>query len=205
MQTDWEKPSVGYKIIDELGNNHLFGFIYRQYIKTLGLRGDETLLDFGSGSGAGSKHLAKILRGGGKLVCVDTSAYWTAKAKKRLRKYKNVTFHTDPLTELNLAADCFDVIHVFYVLHDVSEPLRPGIIKEFFRILKPNGRLCLKEPQRESDGMPVSEIKELMSSNGFITTFELEKRGAYRGVFSKGAGGASSNINSRHYILLLSQ
>jgi ubiquinone/menaquinone biosynthesis C-methylase UbiE len=172
-------------IIDELGNNHLFGFIYKQYIKTLGLRGDETLLDFGSGSGAGSKHLAKILRSGGELICVDTSAYWTAKAKKRLRKYKNVTFHTDPLTELNLPTAYFDVIYVFYVLHDVSKPLRPGIVKEFFRILKPDGRLCLKEPQREDDGMPVCEIKELMSSSGFKTAFELEQKGTYQGVFQR--------------------
>ncbi len=186
MATNWEKPSFAYRMIDELGNNHLFGFLYDQYIKTLRLKGNENLLDFGSGSGAGSKHLAKILqRGNGNLTCVDTSAYWISLAKKRMKKYRNVTFCTDPLTEIGFPADSFDVIYIFYALHDVVQSKRPGIIREFHRILKPGGRLCLKEPQREYDGMRVCEIEKLMLSNGFKNTFSLEKKGTYRGIFEK--------------------
>jgi ubiquinone/menaquinone biosynthesis C-methylase UbiE len=49
-----------YRLIDELGNNRVFSFIYKKYINQIGLEGNETVLDFGSGSGAGSRHLAKI-------------------------------------------------------------------------------------------------------------------------------------------------
>jgi len=83
MSLGYENPSLLYRIIDEFGNNRLFGFIYKNYIRTLNFKGNERVLDFGSGSGAGSKHLAKMLqKSGGHLTCVDISKYWTEKAKK---------------------------------------------------------------------------------------------------------------------------
>jgi len=186
MKEDWESPKTWYKIIDEIGNNCIFGFIYTNYIRTLRLQGDENLLDFGSGSGAGSKHLAKLLqKRGGYLTCVDTSRYWTAKAQRRMRRYSNVSFYTNPITDLQLPPESFDVIYIFYALHDVSEELRDGIVNEFFRLLKPNGSLFIKEPQRADDGMPVSEIRQLMSSNGFIEKLGEEKSGAFSGVYKK--------------------
>ena len=42
------------------------------YMNQLGIRGNETILDFGYGSGAGSRHLAKKLyQSNGHLTCVD--------------------------------------------------------------------------------------------------------------------------------------
>lgn len=186
MSENWEKPTIFYKIIDEIGNNRLFSFIYMHYIKTLGLRGNENLLDFGSGSGAGSKHLAKILKEkGGHLTCVDTSRYWTSVAEKRMRDYNHVSFYTKPLPDLNFSTGSFDIIYIFYALHDVSEDLRYDIVKEFYKILKPKGRLYIKEPQRANDGMPVTEIRKLMSLNGFKEKYGEKKKGAFFGIYEK--------------------
>lgn len=186
MADEWESPSFLFMLGDMLGNSPLFEFIYTRYIKTLGLSGNESVLDFGSGSGAGSKHLAKILaKGNGSLTCVDTSHYLMNVAKKRMRRYQNVRFLNGPLPELGLPAESFDMIYMHYVLHDVSPELRAGIVKEFYRILKPQGRICLKEPQREYDGMPVSEIRHLMFSNGFYEASSLEKGGAFSGVYQR--------------------
>ncbi len=35
MKDEWESPSLAYKIMDEVGNNHLFGPVYTNYIKTV--------------------------------------------------------------------------------------------------------------------------------------------------------------------------
>lgn len=186
MTDEWESPSFLYKAIDSLGNNHLFGFIYTNYIKTLGLSGNENILDFGSGSGAGSKHLAKLIQNkDGSLTCLDTSIYWTSVAKKRLHHYKNITFYTDSITELHLSDNSFDIIYIHYTLHDVPQAKRTGIISEFYRIIKPSGRLCIKEPQRANDGMPVEEIEELMSEAGFIKTDSLSDKGTFSGIYHK--------------------
>ncbi|MBE5993998.1 MAG: hypothetical protein E7247_16625 [Paenibacillaceae bacterium] len=61
MDLGYERASLLYRLIDDLGNNRLFSFIYKRHINQLGIEGNETILDFGSGSGAGSKHLAKKL------------------------------------------------------------------------------------------------------------------------------------------------
>ncbi len=185
MSEEWDNPSILFKISDEIGNNRLFGFIYTRYIKTLGLKGNEDLLDFGSGSGAGSKHLAKTLQNGGHLTCVDTSRYWTAKAQERMRKYNNVSFYNDPLPDLNFPEKRFDAIYIHYALHDVPENLREEIVSEFYRILKSDGHLYIKEPQRAYDGMTVEEIRRLMLSNDFIEKYGTEKKGAFSGVYMK--------------------
>lgn len=188
MSEDWEFPTLLIKIIDGLGNNRLFGFFYKSYIKALDLKGNERLLDFGSGSGAGSKHLARLLyKGGGTLTCVDTSRYWTGVAKKRMRKFTNVRFFTAPLQENRFRYNEYDAIYIFYALHDVSTELREGIVKEFCRILSPVGRLYIKEPQRANDGMAVSEIRRLMATAGFIESASKEKNGAFSAVYRKSA------------------
>ena len=185
MSENWDNPSTLFKIADEIGHNRLFGFRYTRYIKTLGLKGDEDLLDFGSGSGAGSKYIAESLQNGGHLTCVDTSRYWTAKAQERMREYNNVSFYTDPLPDLNFPAKRFDVIYIHYALHEVPENLREEIVREFYRILKPDGHLYVKEPQRSYDGMSVKEIRRLMSSNDFTEYYSSEKSGAFSGVYTK--------------------
>lgn len=186
MTDEWESPSFLYKVLDSLGNNLLFEFIYTKYIKTLGLSGNENILDFGSGSGAGSKHLAKLIQDkDGTLTCLDTSVYWTSVAKRRLRHYKNIAFYTDPITKLHLPDNSFDIIYIHYTLHDVPQVQRASIISEFHRIINPSGRLCIKEPQRANDGMPVEEIEELMSKSGFIKTNSSSKKETFSGIYHK--------------------
>lgn len=186
MDLGYENPSLLYKLIDEFGNNRLFSFIYKNYIKTLNLRGSEKILDFGSGSGAGSRHLAKILQKcDGHLTCIDISKYWTEKAKKRMKYYDNVDFLVGQLPELELSRDSFDVIYIFYALHDVSKNLRNAIVSEFFRVLKNEGKLFIKEPQRENDGMSIEEIVELMKNNGFYEESSKVDNCTYSAVYRK--------------------
>jgi len=181
---DNKNPSVLYKLIDSFGNNHLWGFIYTKYIGGLNLRGSEKVLDFGSGSGAGSKHFAKVLSSG-HLTCVDVSGYWMSICKKRLSKYGNVDYLLGRLPEFKLKADSYDVVNIHYVLHEVSKKMRAPTINEMYRILKKGGRICIKEPQREGDGMPVSEIRGLMQKSGLSEVSAAEKNGTLEAIYVK--------------------
>ena len=186
MDLSYKKASVLYRFIDELGNNRAFSFIYKKYINQLGIKGNETILDFGSGSGAGSRHLAKKLyKSNGHLTCVDISEFWMNKAKSRMRKYDNVDFFIGQLPELQLNEKSFDIIYIFYALHEVSEKLRSGIVSEYYRVLKDDGRLLIKEPQREDDGMPVNEIEKLMIGNGFYRESCNLSDDTYSAVYKK--------------------
>lgn len=186
MGLGYEKVSLLYRLIDELGNNRLFSFIYKKYMNQLDLEGNETILDFGSGSGAGSRHLAKKLyKSDGHLTCVDISEYWMKIAKTRMRHFDNIDFFVGQLPELQLDEKSFDIIYIFYALHEVPKKLRSGIVSEFSRVLKNEGRLLIKEPQRENDGMPIKEIEELMMSNGFYRESCNMSKGTYSAVYKK--------------------
>ncbi|GLB28822.1 hypothetical protein LAD12857_07450 [Lacrimispora amygdalina] len=186
MALGYENVSFLYRLIDELGNNRLFSFIYKKHINQLGIEGNEIILDFGSGSGAGSRQLAKKLyKSNGHLTCVDISEYWMKIAKTRMIHLDNVDFFVGQLPELKLDEKSFDIIYIFYALHEVPKKLRSGIVSEFFRVLKNEGRLLIKEPQRENDGMPVNEIEELMMCNGFYRESCNVSRGTYSAVYKK--------------------
>lgn len=185
MLEDWEHPTLLYKVADAIGNNRLFSPIYTGYIKTLGLKGNEAVLDFGSGSGSEARHLAERLQNGGRLVCADTSRYWTGVAKRRMQQYANVEFHTAPLEQVHLDGNSFDIVYVNYALHEVRREIREGIVRELYRLLKPGGRLFIREPQREYDGIPVAEIRSLTRGAGFREEVSFQKGKKFRGIYVK--------------------
>lgn len=181
-----QNPSILYRLIDLLGNNHIWGYIYKKYISQIGLAGNEHILDFGSGSGAGSKHLVKVLqKGNGRLTCNDISGYWMNIARKRLRHFHNVDFALGQLPELRLQEGSFDVVYIHYALHEVPEDLRSSIVLEFYRLLKRSGRLCIKEPKREGDGMPSAEVRSLLMKNGFAEQCFKDEKGYSQGIYIK--------------------
>lgn len=183
--TNWEHPGLLYVFMDNV-INIFFSSVYTRYIRGLGLKGTERILDFGSGSGSCSRHLAALLQNGGHLTCVDTSRFLTGKARKRLRRYTNVDFQVGELPELGLPGESFDAVFVHYALHEVSAASRPRYVREFSRLLKNHGKLFIKEPTGEHDGMPKAEIQALMAMAGLKElSFSEEKGKVCTGVYTK--------------------
>lgn len=74
---------------------------YRRYVKEFGLRGNERVLEYGSGPGAASLYLAQQLHsGGGHLTCVDISSVWMTHFKKRIHRYLNADFKLGDIVPL---------------------------------------------------------------------------------------------------------
>lgn len=186
MRHDWEDPTFLYRLLDSLANVVLRHY-YSRHVKRLGLKGDGHILDFGSGSGACSRHLARFLDpDGGRLTCVDISVPLTAIARKRMREYENVEFLTGDLLTLALPEGTFDAVHIHYVLHEIEARRRAETVAEFRRLLKRGGKLFIKEPKRSYDGIPASEIRHLMSHAGFREVCCAENKSVYAGVFVSG-------------------
>lgn len=138
---------------------------YRRYINSLPLKGSERVLDFGSGSGVCSRHLARRLNLGGRLTCVDVSTVWMQTIRHTLRRCANVEFRLGSMATLCLPDASYDAVFLHFVLHDVPFAERAEIVRHLARVLKPGGLLFIREPG-ERGGMPADEIRERMTANG---------------------------------------
>lgn len=155
--------------------NTLLGPLYRRYVDQMGLRGDERVLDYGSGSGAAARHLAKRLRaGGGRLTCMDVSARWQKVLRRVLRAYPDVEFRRGDVRTTGLPEAGFDVVLVHWMLHDVAPWDRPSIVAELARLLRPGGRLFSREPTGAKHGMPAAQAREVYAAAGLSESLAAE-------------------------------
>jgi len=154
-------------LLHRLALNGIAWPTYRRFVRGLGLRGDERVLDFGSGSGAEARYLAPLLeRGGGHLTCVDISPVWLAEIRKVLRRFRNVDYRLGRLWELGLSAASYDAIVAHYVLHDVPVEERARVVGEFVRLLRPGGRVFTRDPSASGKGLQTVQLSHLLGGAG---------------------------------------
>lgn len=173
--------------------NRVLSPLYGRYVDQMRLRGDERVLDYGSGAGAAARHLARRLVAGGHLTCMDVSARWQAALRRALRAWPDVEYRLGDVREMALPGAGFDVVLVHWMLHDIPPPDRPSIVAELARLLRPGGRLFSREPTAARHGMPAAQVRELLRAAGLTETLAGEGRGAvlgeyYRAVWVKPAG-----------------
>ena len=184
-QYDFEHPSILFILEDKLKGLLGGPILYNPYFRTFGLKGNEIVLDFGCGGGASSRCLANLLNKGGHLTCIDVSSYWIAKARKRLDKYSNVECKSGDIRELNIPDSSFDVISAIHVIHDIAPAERQDIVKTLSRKLKVGGLFFIREPVKKSHGMPVEEIRTLLSDAGLNEIEHKETKSEYMGKYQK--------------------
>lgn len=185
VQADFENPPPLEVFLEDTVKAVLGGpLCYNRHIKKFGLRGDEVVLDFGCGSGVAARSMAKQLRNGGRLVCLDTSQFWIERARQRLREFDNVEYKRGDIRELNLPRGTFEVIAVFHVLHDIPPGERQSTVQTLAATLKRDGALQVNEPTRISHGIAVAEIRRLMAYAGLVEVEGESGRSAYTGTFA---------------------
>ncbi len=182
---DFEHPSILFVLEDMLKGLLGGPLLYNPYYKTFGLKGNEKVLDFGCGGGAGSRCLANLLSENGYLTCIDVSRYWITKARKRLEKYSNVECKSGDIRGLDIPDASFDVISTIHVVHDIAPAERQDIVKILSQKLKAGGLLFIREPIKESHGMPVDEIRALLSDAGLREIEHKQTKSEYMGKYQK--------------------
>jgi arsenite methyltransferase len=116
-----------------------------QILDSLQLRGDEKVLDLGSGTGVMLTGMAKRLKSG-RVTGVDLDG--SADSAKENAKMEGVgdKIRIDPAkdTKLVYPDGQFDAAVSFLGLHLVSDSeARERLVREMFRVLKPGGRLAI--------------------------------------------------------------
>ena len=183
-QVDFNNPSFSFRLDDKL--KYLFGrWYFKSFINSFALKGNEHVLDFGSGGGIEARFVLKHLGEKGHITCVDRSSYWLKKARKRLKKFPNVTFVLGDICKLDIPDNAFEVVLARYVIHDIEPEERQRIMNALANKLKPGGALYIWEPTKISHGMPVEEIRKLPLSSGLQELSHEKTKSSYKGKFLK--------------------
>lgn len=120
----------------------------QEALKTLALRGDETILDVGCGDGKITAQLAGMVSRG-RVIGVDKSEAMVAFAQESFPRewYPNLKFEKQNAVELDFAEQ-FDLIICFGCIHWIKD--QKAAFERMKKLLKPGGRVMVLTLQRKS-------------------------------------------------------
>ncbi|HVP23279.1 MAG TPA: class I SAM-dependent methyltransferase [Conexivisphaerales archaeon] len=137
----------------------------------LGVKGTDTLVDFGCGPGYYTMEAARRAR---LVIAVDISEEMLDKVKEAASKagVSNVRCVRSDGRELKLEGGTADLVLLVRVYHEIAE--HDAALKEFGRVLKVGGRLAMVERVKKGlmPGPPVQDPEALRS--------EVESSGPFR-------------------------
>ncbi len=159
--------------------------MYRPFVERIGLKGDEKVLDLGSGWGDVTYCMLPKLTKGGGVTLMDPSSGWQETSKRHLRKFSGLTFVNSDIFGAGFADASFDVVVIHFVLHHVPDEVRESTVKEIAKKLRPGGFVYISEPTSLKDGMPSDEIIRLMTGAGLTVERAKSSRRFFEGKFVK--------------------
>ena len=130
----------------------------------------------------------RLCEKGGHLTCIDISAVWQRIIRKKLAAYSNVDFFQGTIADFAASAaggTLYDAGFVHFMLHDIPEEERQGHLMRLSGLIRSGGKLFVREPVKESHGIPQEEIRRLCSLAGFTETDGKVKKNIYDGVCTK--------------------
>lgn len=121
-------------------------------LREMNLRGDELIIDFGSGLGQFTRAMARAVPKG-RVVGIERDAKQRSEASRIARdegEDRIVEFRAGDVVDLQLPENewgTYDVAHARFVLEHVREPLR--VVQNMVRAVRPGGRIVLSDDDHD--------------------------------------------------------
>ena len=170
----WNKISPVYDLFENVYN----GKVYKGTGKKVAEYIDKTddVLECACGTGAISTSIAPNCK---SLIATDFAEGMLKRAKKKCKRYGNVSFQFADITDLAFDNGSFDKAVAGNVIHLLPEPKKA--LEELERVVKPGGMIIIPtyiNMSKRSSGLAVKFIEKLGAE--FKRQFELE---SYRKFF----------------------
>lgn len=153
-----------------------FFFPRRKILEEAGIKPGFKVLDYGCGSGSYIPDASEMVGPSGKVYALDINptAVEIVKSLASIRQLRNIeTILTDYNTDL--PRDSLDMILFYDTFHSLKEPQLA--MKEFHRILKPDGILSFRDSYMKEE--------EIMEGVTRKRLFRLKKKGKRTYFFKK--------------------
>ena len=151
-----------------------------------GIEPGMTVLDVGPGNGTYTLGTARRVGEGGRVFAVDIEPKMIARVEKRLMQegVTNVEARVADVFDLPFEDGYFDVVYMIAVINEIPAPER--VMKEFHRVLKPEGTLVFSELLLDPDYPLPSTLEKWGSAAGFKPKKKLGNFFYYTLIFEKG-------------------
>ncbi len=163
--------SAAVGLYDWWARRHLTA-VHDTLVQMVELRGGETILDVGGGTGALSSHLMRRYDGL-SVHTIDVSARMTKVAKARLRDNR---LHTEcvvgTVVDLPYPDGNFDVVLSCVLFHLLQDSEKEAALREIFRVLKPGGRYVCAEFKKYPAGFFRRRLLEYPSDLSGLVGFD---------------------------------
>ncbi len=136
-----------------------FSDFARKLVEFADIAGDEDILDVATGTGVVLLEAVGYVRSATRLVGVDLTEAMLARAAAELERRGLLGIDLQVMDAESLSfADCsFDLVFCAFAFS--SFPDKPQAIREFVRVLRPGGRVCILGTSRGST-MPLTHSDE---------------------------------------------
>lgn len=130
-------------------------------LAALGLRGGETVVDLGAGSGYFTFRIAPKVGGKGKVLAVDVQDEMieTLRQRAAAQKITNVEVIKGSESDPHLPANAVDVVLMVDVYHELSYPFE--VMTKVRQALKPSGRVVFVEYRKEDPKVAIKEVHKM--------------------------------------------
>ena len=149
-----------------------------KFLKRIGLKSSQTVLDFGCRVGHYTIPAAKIVRNKGIVYAVDKEQQALNELQQKATRLnlKNIRIiNTSGQIQIDLENDTIDVVLFYDVLHYHEKKEREKLYTEAHRVLKPGGLLSVypkhtleDNPIMEFQNLSLGEIKQEIQNSKFV-------------------------------------
>lgn len=143
------------------------------FLKDIGIKKGQKILDFGCGVGNYAIPAAKLVGENGKVYALDKNEESLNELSQRIEKrvIRNIERIETSEKEIPLKDESVDAVLLYDVIHLVND--REKLLKEVYRILKPTSLLSVyPKHHQEYMNMGLNDIENEMEDANFI----FEKR-----------------------------
>ena len=153
----WNKISPVYDLFENVYNRKVYkgtGIKVAEFIDE-----SDNVLECACGTGAITVEIAKKCR---KVLATDFAEGMLKRASKKCRKYGNVSFRQEDITDIKSADSSFDKVVAGNVIHLLPEPEKA--LNELLRVVRPGGKVIIPtyiNMARDSSGFAVKFIEKL--------------------------------------------